>query len=56
LKRGFAPASGPAAWLRQQGLGFLDHQPVLRRRFMAQALGLAPEAGAAQPETSGVAP
>jgi len=56
LKRGFAPASGPRAWLRQQGLGFLDHQPVLRRRFMAQALGLAPEAGAAQPKTSGVAP
>lgn len=46
LKRGFAPASGPAAWLRQQGLGFLDHQPTLRRRFMAQALGLGPEAGA----------
>ena len=45
LKRGFAPASGPAAWL-QQGLGFLDHQPTLRRRFMAQALGLGPEAGA----------
>jgi 2-polyprenylphenol 6-hydroxylase len=49
LKRGFAPASGPTAWLRQQGLGFLDHQPTLRRRFMAQALGLAPEAGAAEP-------
>jgi len=46
LKRGFAPASGPAAWLRQQGLGFLDHQPTLRRRFMAQALVLGPEAGA----------
>ncbi|MGD1988188.1 MAG: FAD-dependent monooxygenase [Pseudomonadales bacterium] len=46
LKRGFAPASGPTAWLRQQGLGFLDHQPTLRRRFMAQALGLGPEAGA----------
>ena len=45
LKRGFAPASGPTAWLRQQGLGFLDHQPTLRRRFMAQALGLGPEAG-----------
>ncbi len=56
LKRGFAPASGPRAWLRQQGLGILDHQPVLRRRFMAQALGLAPEDGAAQPETSGVSP
>jgi 2-octaprenylphenol hydroxylase len=56
LKRGFAPASGPTAWLRQQGLGILDHQPVLRRRFMAQALGLAPEAGAAPPETSGVSP
>lgn len=56
LKRGFAPASGPRAWLRQQGLDILDHQPVLRRRFMAQALGLAPEAGAAQPETSGVSP
>ncbi len=56
LKRGFAPASGPRAWLRQQGLGILDHQPVLRRRFMAQALGLAPEAGAAPPETSGVSP
>ena len=56
LKRAFAPASGPTAWLRQQGLGFLDHQPTLRRRFMAQALGLAPEAGAAESETSGVSP
>lgn len=56
LKRGFAPASGPAAWLRQQGLGFLDHQPILRRRFMAQALGLAPETGPAEPETPGVSP
>jgi 2-octaprenylphenol hydroxylase len=56
LKRGFAPPSGPTAWLRQQGLGFLDHQPTLRRRFMAQALGLAPEAGAGKPETLGVSP
>ena len=56
LKRGFAPPSGPTAWLRQQGLGFLDHQPTLRRRFMAQALGLAPEPDAGKPETLGVSP
>lgn len=40
LKRGFAPASGPLSWLRQGGLGWLDHQPAVRQRLMAQALGL----------------
>ncbi len=40
LKRGFAPASGPLSWLRQGGLGWLDHQPAVRQRFMVQALGL----------------
>jgi len=40
LKRGFAPAAGPLSWLRQGGLGWLDHQPAVRQRFMVQALGL----------------